>query len=227
VVTSNALQRTFRIEVAGKTGTAFLIDVDKRRYLVTASHLFPESWNSREIYVRNGDDWLALPCELLGEMADPLDVAVLVPEIFFGPRNELPIVLGGGASVGFEYYFLGFPWGLATQAGSLNANYPIPLVKRAVCSAFQVGSDGKPSGYYLDGINNPGFSGGPLLEALKECPRVFGVITGYRSERTEIFDQTGRPTGLFYEQNSGIVTATDIRFPLEIIHATPRGLALE
>ena len=38
-VTTNILRRTFRMRHRDKCGTCFTVDVDNRRYLVTARHL--------------------------------------------------------------------------------------------------------------------------------------------------------------------------------------------
>jgi len=224
VVTSNALQRTFRIEFDGLTGTAFLIDAGGRRYLVTAAHILEGTKPLQDvtIFVRNGDDWLPLVCFHLGKMEPPIDVAVLAPRVPFGPPPESHLQTGGGALLGSDCYFLGFPWGLATQSGSLNGNYPIPLVKKALCSGFRHGDDGKTNGYYLDGINNPGFSGGPVLDAKSDPPRVFAIIAGYRTATSEVVNKMGEETGLFYEYNTGIVIASDIRFALAIIESAQR-----
>lgn len=39
MITTNVLQRTFRIKYGENTGTCFTIDVDDRQYIATARHV--------------------------------------------------------------------------------------------------------------------------------------------------------------------------------------------
>lgn len=92
----------------------------------------------------------------------------------------MDIVIGQkGIFVGQDVYSLGFPFGLATKFDK-----PIPthiaFIKKAILSAI----DARPgSGHvlYLDGHNNPGFSGGPVIYANyneRERLEIAGVIAG-------------------------------------------------
>ena len=66
-----------------------------------------------------------------------------------------------GILYGQEAYFLGFPfdleWEVADEA--LNRSFPLPILKRSIVSAMLFDIPQKL--ILLDGINNPGFSGGP------------------------------------------------------------------
>ena len=59
-----------------------------------------------------------------------------------------------------DVYFLGFPYDLTNDGGTINRNFPIPLIKKGILSAIQVG---EVKTLLLDGHNNPGFSGGPVV----------------------------------------------------------------
>ena len=107
-----------------------------------------------------------------------------------------------------EVYFLGFPYGLWFDVGELNAGFPMPLVKRATVSAMYT-----ESGWMLlDGHNNPGFSGGPVVRRWNGREQVVvGVVSGYRSETSRVVDGSGNPGPYSYVMNTGIVVVYDSR----------------
>jgi hypothetical protein len=80
-----------------------------------------------------------------------------------------------------DAYFLGYPYGLHAEGGSLNAHFPLAIVKKACLSMFALGG---PDAYILlDGHNNPGFSGGPVVFAPngQGAPtNVAAVVSGYK-----------------------------------------------
>jgi len=92
--------------------------------------------------------------------------------------------------------------------------HPIPFVKKACLSSivFSIGL------LLLDGNNNPGFSGGPVCFKFPENDtfKIAGVISGYRYNKTTVFDNTDKETGMYVKENTGIVYAYDIKYALEI-----------
>ena len=94
------------------------------------------------------------------------------------------------ALLGDEGFFMGFPYGLSTSdRGNTNAGFPLPLLKKAVFSGNSLMND-----IYvllLDGHNNPGFSGGPVLfkDRLKSGDNKYhliGVISAYVNQKNEM-----------------------------------------
>jgi hypothetical protein len=73
----------------------------------------------------------------------------------------------------------------------------------------------------LDGHNNPGFSGGPvILKQRGHGPLIVGaVISSYMKDCSPVrsCDEWFKETGLMAEGNSGIIFATSIRVVIEII----------
>lgn len=217
MVTSNALQRTFRMRFAGNTGTAFTIDIEEKQYLVTASHMLP-GYSGGKIEIYHDGEWKALYCILLGK-GDPsdCDIAVLEPQIRLSPNHPFPAT-AGHLVLGQPAYFLGLPYHYSQDAGHLNRDFPLPLVKGCVISAFM------GSRLVLDGHNNPGFSGGPVVfvphgqqpsEASPFC--VAAVVSGYPGALQPVLDAESQAVGLFVRENPGIVIAYDIKHALEYI----------
>ena len=117
-------------------------------------------------------------------------------------------------------------WG----GGQMNRDFPFPLVKSGVLSGMEPGDAPK---IWVDGHNNPGFSGGPLVFIPPEeqfmkgrAYRVAGVISAYRLSVLPVYNQQGQQIGLFPE-NSGIVVAYGIQPALDLINSNPIGYELK
>jgi len=124
-----------------------------------------------------------------------------------------------GMFVGQDVAFWGFPYGLYTE-GKINNNFPIPFVKRAIISGFGNGD----RFIWLDGINNPGFSGGPVAiydEATKRR-KIIAVVSGFLSAE-EAVRYHGQPTDLQSENNTGLIKCWTIDNALDAIRTCPEG----
>ena len=91
-----------------------------------------------------------------------------------------------------------------------------PLVKKSIVSGMME-NDGVTYGFYLDGHNNPGFSGGPCIAKRSEMEyNVFGVVSGYVTEyrqvRGVVTDNEGKSMNVDVEvpENSGIIVGYNI-----------------
>ena len=102
---------------------------------------------------------------------------------------------------------MGFPYFGAIKSGceEFNRGFPIPFVKKAIVSAIN-----NPV-IYLDGHNNPGFSGGPLVfwDYAEKRRKIMGVISGYYPHRIP---------GTDYPENSGIGIAYNIQYAKDLIN---------
>ena len=218
------LQKTYWIRCDGGEGTGFTVEVDGRRYLVTARHVVDTIPDAAMVDVAYDGGWLQVPVRLVGHGAGETDVSVLAPQIPFGPVGPLTLS-GTNFFVSEDVYFLGFPYGFATQVGAhVNNGFPLPLVKRGLLSGFGPGQQGF---LFLDGHNNPGFSGGPVVRAPESGQQtVIGVISGYESERCKVEDEDGSETSYTYEANTGIVFAHRAGHALDIIARNPIGIPI-
>lgn len=223
-VTTNILQRTFHIQNDEITGTCFSVDVEGKRYLITAGHVVESIDESGVLEVSYKRNWVPLQVEVVGHGKEDIDVAVLAPEDVFGATHSLNLTMGH-LRLGEDVYFLGFPYGLSMQVETkLNSGFPLPLVKKATVSALQFG--GKP--LLLDGHNNVGFSGGPVARrGTREGQTVIGVVAGYEADTESVRDEHGNETPYTYATNTGIVIAHDIKHALDMIRANPIGPEVE
>lgn len=211
--------RTFCVRTPEAQGTAFTMDIDGRRYLITAQHVFGPNSTGLSIETKSGQK--PIDVEVVGFSAPELDVTVLRPSVPVHdhcfrtyPQDENT----RGIVIGEDVYSFGFPMGLATRTFRYrNFPYPTPLLRRCMVSGFGLGQ------YFLDGTVNPGHSGGPVFRMQGTVPIVIGLV----SQRSiEVADVTvdDLPTALKTTHNAGIVTVSGIELAMGIIRSKPIGL---
>ncbi len=224
MITSNVFHRVFQIRTETGTATAFTIDHNERQYVVTAKHVAMGNQATSGLQIYHEAQWKFLEAELVGHADGEIDISVLAPSIQISPTLELPATTHG-IVFGQDLYFLGFPYGLKTEVGPLNRQFPLPLVKKGILSALLPPTDGAEI-LLIDGHNNHGFSGGPVVYSQAGANpqyKVAGVISGYRSHAEPIF-HAEQQTPLMYHANTGIVVAYSIRHAIDLIDSNPIGV---
>lgn len=183
------LSRIFPIRAGKAAGTCFLVDVDQRQYLVTARHVVagikPES--TVEIF-RHGI-WTPILFKPIFPKNEKIDAVAIGLDTALAPQLDLQVSTSG-IVLGQRVVFLGFPFGLASR--SKDKNDFIPFVKAGILSAIDYGDQQTPI-VYVDGHNNPGFSGGPIIFANlgdKHRLQIAAVVSGYRNQPTEVVEVT-------------------------------------
>ena len=117
-VTNSILQRTFRIRYGTSAGTCFTVDVDGKRYLVTARHIVGQIEGPSSVELMHDGTWKPVLVDVVGHGADDIDVSVLAPQQMFGVNN--PLTISDEMILSEAVYFLGFPYELSVSAGNLN-----------------------------------------------------------------------------------------------------------
>jgi S1-C subfamily serine protease len=231
VPTSNVIFRVLRLRTGAGISSAFTIEVDGRQYLITARHALKGFGAAGEVELWLGGRWSRVRGRAIYPVKESVDIAALdlgkpVTVTFpFEPTSA-------GLTLGQQVYFLGYPYGLGTAgpAGTPPGFGEIPFVKSGIISAIDDRDPGA-SILYLDGQNNPGFSGGPIVFWHAESGRfrVAGVVEGYRNEALPVLkkkdlDKPGAPAyqDLYTRANSGIVVGYDIRHIVDAIRAQNR-----
>ena len=232
MVTINVIQRTFHIGSNASRGTAFAIDRNNRQCLVTARHVVAGISSKDEIKIYHEQQWKSIAVRVVGICDDEVDVAVLSSEIQLAPSWPLEAT-AEGLTYGQQVYFLGFPFGFVGGLERLNRDFPAPFVKGGIYSA----TDETCSVIYIDGHNNPGFSGGPVVFVPSGRPsnefRVAGVVASYPTQLQPIVDKSGAiitgkndEPAAYTAENSGLVVAYEIQNATNLIDAFPIGFEL-
>lgn len=226
MITSNVIHRVFRIRHGTSEATAFTLDVDGRQYLVTARHAVETLRDPGVLDIFANGVWNANSVHVVGHAAGERDISVLTFDEQLTPGRLTMEATSKGVIYGQDVYFLGFPYGLLGKFLLTEYGHPLPLVKKATVSLFQ--SD---EVFLLDGHNNPGFSGGPVVftePGLNEF-KVFAVISGYKSVEQsvlaggqQVYAGPGDPLVVSY--NTGIIVAWAIDFAVELARTNPIGV---
>lgn len=206
MLTNNILQRVFRLSVNNRSGSAYTIEKDGQQYLVSASHIFEGQTEVNEVLIYHGKRWKPYNVQIVfNSPKKDADTIIFRLNEPISPTHDVTYNLAG-AITGTWCYLLGFPFGFSNGAEEINENYPIPFIKAALLSAL----DGDSHGFvklYLDGHNNKGFSGGPVvwIPPGTKNMQVIGTISGFHKEAPHS-DATDEECDLF-AVNSGIVIA--------------------
>ena len=150
-----------------------------------------------------------------------------------------------GVTLGGDCVFLGFPYGGGWRARFSEGEFWMPYVKHCTVSAFNLGEMGDKKIWVLDGINNAGFSGGPVMFGTGPQQKIFAVISGYILEPTDVIvsapskrapvkpvpperrnPQTEKEVEHPKEAvnlNSGFILAYHISYAIDAIHKSPIG----
>ena len=227
MVTSDVIQRIFKIRRGESSGTAFTTDRGGRQYVVTARHVVEGIVPGETIDIWHDERWKALDVHIVGIGEGELDITVLTASIQVSPTDPLE-ASAGGVNYSQPVYLLGFPYGRDSGGTEINRGLPIPFVKSGIVSAMEFGDVDR---IYIDTHANEGFSGGPVVFHPQDKPkeanelRVAGVVTGYLQHARTVHDDSGNRLGRVAE-NAGIVVALGMRQVVDLIDANPIGFKL-
>jgi S1-C subfamily serine protease len=214
-VPGEILQRTIFIKSGNEAGTAFAVDHKGSLYLITARHVvaaLPSTGG--KIQIRQKGEWKDYEViKKIFPSSDDVDIAVLQT------NEKLPTAYGikwtgtSGVTFGQQVWFLGYPYGL----GSKFANGELPFIKRGTMSAID-GSNPEAIVLYIDGFNNPGFSGGPIIywSFSDHIIQILGVVKGYQPESAKVMvNGVQQDTALLV--NSGILIGYSVKHAFDAI----------
>lgn len=224
MITSNVIQRVFHIKHGQGTGTCFAIDHENKQYLVTAKHVVSGLKDNETVELYFNGNWVKVSVKLIGHHGTA-DVSVFAIDTLLAVHKMEPS--SNGIIYGQDTFFLGFPYRLQDEkSGQINRNFPIPLVKKATLSCIT--SDDTGRYLLLDGINNPGFSGGPVVftEPNKRDFKVAAIISGYRFSEEPTYHQN-HATPISVRANTGIIIAYNIENAIDLIKTNPKGKEIE
>jgi len=243
--------------------TVFSIDVDNREYWITAKHLFtgiesgpPGEFSTKSVQANilapvgsgetgEGQNWQTVTFATI-DPGNDIDILVLVADhLLLSYPRDFNLKFGSeGMPLGGDCTFLGFPYGGGWRSKLSPSDQWMwwPYVKH--CTVSGTLGDPNVTVHVLDGINNKGFSGGPVLFNTGVNQHVFAVISGYHTEPLEVLpastvgdasasavppppqlpgQDSAANSGQIVEANSGFIIAYDIDPAIKAIRANPTG----
>lgn len=224
VVPTEILLRTFPIRAA-EQGTAFTIDHDGKVYLITARHVAGAvPAEGAIVQIRQNGEWKDYKTvKTIYPKSDEVDIAIF--ETNEKVEKPYSVTAMGGATMGQQVWFLGYPFldGMSSHfsvgAGAA-APKEAPFIKRGTMSAIDA-SNPDAVVVYIDGFNNPGFSGGPIVywDFSSHSYAVLGVVKGYRAENGVKAIVNGQQVDTQLLSNSGILVGYSIANAVDAIVA--------
>jgi hypothetical protein len=194
------------------------MDYEGKMYLITARHVvqgLPERNGTIQILRPEGMKDYHIVRALLPPSND-VDIAVL--ETNEKVSTPFPVAIaqkGEGPTMGQQLWFLGYPF--RERLHSHFANGELPFIKRGTMSAVDA-TNPDAIVLYIDGFNNEGFSGGPIVywDFGKHSYRITGVVKGYKSDAAKVL-VNGEPVDTQLLVNSGILVGYNIKHAIEAI----------
>jgi hypothetical protein len=245
--TTNILTRMTMIQSRYGRGSVFSIDVDQREYWITAKHILTGakhppygSVTDKSVSLSildpgaSQERWIPITFSVI-DPGSNVDIVVLAaPTPLLSNPFPSAAVTSAGVTLGGECEFLGFPYGGGWRANFDNGQSTwMPFVKHCHVSAI---ADEDLKIWVLDGINNEGFSGGPVIWRTGADQRIMAVISGYMQEPGEVVPaaasssggekkstKSSRSTKEKVNLNSGFIIAFDIAPAIDAIRKRPVG----
>jgi hypothetical protein len=210
------LSRTFMIKVGNEVGTAFKVDYQGKVFLVTARHLaagLPETAATFQFFQSGGwQDFHTL--KTLFPHSNDVDIAVFETNEKLAQPYVIECTGTSGATMGQQVFFLGFPYGISSHFAH---GEMVPFIKRGTMSAFDA-TNRDAIVLYIDGFNNPGFSGGPIIywSFEKHTYGILGVVKGFREDSAKVV-VNGQHVDTNVLVNSGILVGYSIDHAIQAI----------
>jgi hypothetical protein len=211
--------RTFKIASGTSSATCFVINRHDRQWLITAKHFLegsaPIGTGSMHIFTHEGKEDAQLKPEFVPPVQPGADIAVFSLGDYKMVRDELTLnASADGLVLSQDVFFLGYP-----LPDRVPLSGTLPFVKRGIVSARTAIND--VSIWYVDGHNNPGFSGGPVVfnqgGGIGTIWHVLGVVSGYITEAIAVNGNEGKLGEV--NSNSGIIVVYDIKHAVDAIDA--------
>lgn len=218
-ISTDLLSVVKHLKYKSESGTSFIIIEDSENYLVTAKHLFKGVKNGEfvKFEIELDNQWKNAYGTVYYDTLSSADIVLIKTRNIKNVNSPISIkpML---TLLGDEGYFIGFPYGnKSSDPSQVLDGFPVPLVKKAVFSGGTIVNNSIIS--FLDGHNNPGFSGGPVLFTDRAIGgdnqlHLIGVISAYINQDNEVNTDFGK---FKYFENSGIIISYGVKHIHEII----------
>jgi len=213
MVTSEVYSRVLAIRHGLQQGIAYRIEMPDGDFFVTSSLVVDGLGDSGRIDVFHGGLWKSLPASVV--WADQAEMGIAILSIPVELPRLGPIRIGlGGIVLGQDIYFLGYPYGFVEEINH-SFDLPLPFVKKGVLSQV---SPGEYNRFFIDGIYNPGFAGGPVAFRNVETNalQIAGIIIRSYEVLSPVYSNRGQPTDFAARVDTGIILAHDIQKAIEL-----------
>jgi hypothetical protein len=210
------MSRTHLIKWGNETGTAFTLEFQGRIYLITAKHVVAGVQDTNAVLqIRAGNKWEDYQTtKTIYPQSPDVDIAIFATnETSSHPYWVETMGDASGVTLGQQLWFIGYPYGFG---GNIQGHL-LPFLKKGSMSAVDSTNDSAVV-YYIDGFNNPGFSGGPIIfwDFKLHKYEILGVVHGYTEDTAKTLIN-GHQVDTQYLVNSGILVAYSMKHAMDAI----------
>ena len=245
---TNELSCVYLIIYHENFGTSFTLDYKGRQYLITARHVVDgiKEFDSIQVFLRGELKTYSVNSIVCSDPSIDITILALNQLLVSYPGVNGLHVTDGHFSLIQDVYYMGFPYGMH---GMTNAKLDMyfPIIKRGLLSSIG-GLTPSDKIYVIDGFNNEGFSGGPILlynSEVKEY-QVGAVIQSYRYQIDTVYDNLQEynrldslfrvhaikdkpvmhPTDQYVLSNTGIFFGSSLGYAIKEIVKKPIGFKI-
>jgi hypothetical protein len=172
------------------------------------------------IQVGRANQWIDIhTVRTLFPPSDKVDIAVL--ETDEGVATPFQVTSErGNLLMGQQVWFLGYPYGIGSRWSN---GVEAPFIKKGTMSAMDATNQDAVV-LYIDGFNNPGFSGGLIVywDLNKHAYGIAGVVMGYKEDTAKVLIN-GQHVDTQLLVNSGILVGYGIEHAIQAIERGQNG----
>ena len=234
MLTTNIIQRTFKIKRGDKNGTAFTYDLSGMQYLVTAKHIVDCLDKNGAIDIFHKGTWKTIGVRISYLPKTLEDIAVLSPEIQLSPTHK--IETSPQVALSQDVYWCGFPSDIdeptiaSMTSGNFNNGFPIPLARKGTLSMFIPKKDDAPPIFLVAGHNLGGFSGSPLvyqdISNKSADLKIAGVVVEKYLQKAPIYYGKQQVHFLHHLSDTGTLVAHSLSNAVEFLAKNPSGFQI-
>ena len=227
VVPIEILQRTLFIKAGNETGTGFSVDYGGKLYLITAKHVVAGLPKTNAVFqVLQGNQWRDYKTvKTIFPLSSDVDIAIFETN----EKVTTPYAIASrdsisGIRIGQQVWFLGYPFGISSR---FNDGKIAPFVKKGTMSAID-STNTDAVVIYIDGFNNPGFSGGPIVywDYAKRGYAILGVVKSYKEDTAKVLIN-GQHVDTRILVNTGILVAYSVEHAIRAIEESNKQTELQ
>lgn len=217
-LSTNVLCSVYLINYHNSCGTSFTLEYGSRQYLITAKHVLEGIKDSDTIQIFYQRNWTKFPVSSIVCPDPDIDITILgLNQLLVAQPGIYGLhILSGTFQMTQDVFYLGFPYLMTGFTGSSYGLYTFPIVKKGIFSSV-AGIYPNDKSYIIDGLINPGFSGGPIVifNSEKKEWQVAAVINSYRNQIDTVYDglrEYNRLDSLYHDH---VITQRPIRHPTD------------